>query len=188
LTLSFDFPSAERFIKPQKGGPLQERIAVDLRWVSSEPKTGGPILLDSTVYIDVLQGKTPPEVDDLLRFRKIYHSSVCLSELTHNFGRLDPADSRTMPVLQKLGDTIEKIPRQNLFEPDVDAWGKSGMLAGKLMRLSGVQSGQGDKRKLQNDSLVYLQSRKVGAAVLTRNRRDFDFLNQLIPTGSVIFY
>lgn len=186
--MSFDFSSADRFIKPQKGRPLQERVAAHLRWVRSEPKTGGPILPDATVYIDTLQGKTPPEVDDLLRYRKIYHSSVCLSELTHIFGRLDPTDSRTKQVLQKLGEAVEKIPHQSLFEPDADAWGKSGMLAGKLMRLSGVHTGQGDKRKLQNDSLVYLQSRKVGAAVLTRNRRDFDFLNQLVPTGTVIFY
>lgn len=175
-------------MKPQKGRPLQERASADLRWATTEPKTGVPILLDSTVYVDTLQGKAPPEVDDLLRYRKIFHSSVCLSELTHVFGRLDPADGRTRQVLRKLSEAIEKIPDQNLFEPDVDAWGKSGMLAGKLMRLSGVQSGRDDKRKLQNDSLVYLQSRKVGAAVLTRNRRDFDFLNQLVPSGTVIFY
>ena len=28
----------------------------------------------------------------------------------------------------------------------------------------------------------------LGAAVLTRNRRDFDFLSQLVPTGAAIFY
>ena len=44
------------------------------------------------------------------------------------------------------------------------------------------------ERKLLNDSLIYLQARRISAAVLTRNRRDFDLLNQVAPAGSVIFY
>jgi hypothetical protein len=41
---------------------------------------------------------------------------------------------------------------------------------------------------LLNDSLIYLQARKVGAAILTRNVRDFDLLEQLVPSGTVVFY
>jgi predicted nucleic acid-binding protein len=62
------------------------------------------------------------------------------------------------------------------------------MLAGKALRLAGLPAGKGLERKLLNDSLIYLQARRVGAAVLTRNRRDFDLLNQLDPSGAVIFY
>jgi predicted nucleic acid-binding protein len=188
LILSFELSTAERFIKPQKGDPLHVRERGALRWAAGEPKTGAPILIDTTVYLDALQGKTPGVVDDLLRFRKVFHSSVCLSELTHSFGRLLPTDPRTKVVLQALADTINDIPPQRLFEPDVDAWGKSGMLAGKIMRLAGIQPGRGAERKLQNDSLIYLQACSVGAAVLTRNHRDFDLLNQLVTTGAVIFY
>jgi hypothetical protein len=62
------------------------------------------------------------------------------------------------------------------------------MLAGKVLRLARLPTGQGLERKLLNDSLVYLQGRRIGAAVLTRNRRDFDLLNQLVPTGAAILY
>ncbi len=47
-------------------------------------------MLDTSVYLDVLQARTPDAVDDLLRYRVCYHSAVCLAELTHVFGRLDP--------------------------------------------------------------------------------------------------
>ena len=62
------------------------------------------------------------------------------------------------------------------------------MLAGKALRLGRIPPRQGQERKLLNDSLIYLQARKVGAAILTRNVRDFDLLEQLVPSGTVIFY
>lgn len=188
--MSFDLKSAERRLKPQKdGGRLHERPQGALRWAAQEARTGGPILLDSSVYIDALQGRTPAQVDDLLRYRSIFHSAVCLAELTHAFGRLDPKDPRSRKALSAIAGVIETdIPRHRLFEPDVQAWGEAGMLVGKVLRLGGVPTGKGLERKLLNDSLIYLQARRIGAAVLTRNRRDFDFLNQLEPTGAAIFY
>ena len=62
------------------------------------------------------------------------------------------------------------------------------MLVGKALRLASLPAGKGLESKLLDDCLIYLQARRVGAAVLTRNRRDFDFLNQLEPTGAAIFY
>jgi len=188
--LSFDLGSAERRLKPQKeSAVLRERPRGDLRWAVDEPRTGGPILLDATVYIDVLQGRTPAEVDNLLRFRSVFHSAVCLAELTHAFGRLDPRNPRSAKALTAIAGLIETdIPRHRLFGPDIQTWGEAGMLAGKALRLSGLPAGKGHERQLLNDSLIYLQARRVGAAVLTRNRRDFDFLNQLDATGAAIFY
>lgn len=188
--MSFDLKGAERELKPQKGTVrLQERPRSALRWAANETKTGGPILLDATVYIDTLQAKAPEAVDDLLRYRSVFHSSVCLAELTHAFGRLDPKDPRTRKALASITGVIENdIPRHRLFEPDTRTWGEAGMLAGKALRLAQLPTGQGLERKLLNDSLVYLQARRIGAAVLTRNRRDFDLLNQLAPTGAAILY
>jgi predicted nucleic acid-binding protein len=188
--LSFDLQGAERRLKPQKeSAELRQRSRGDLRWAADEPRTGGPILLDAKVYIDVLQGRTPSDVDNLLRFRSVFHSAVCLAELTHAFGRLDPENPRSAKALTAIAGLIEAdIPRHRLFGPDVQAWGEAGMLAGKALRLAGLPSGKGLERKLLNDSLIYLQARRVGAAVLTRNRRDFDLLNQLDPSGAVIFY
>ena len=188
--MTFDLGAAERTLKPQKGtARLHERPASALRWAAQESKTGGPILIDSTVYIDTLQGKAPAAIDDLLRYRSVFHSAVCLAELTHAFGRLDPQDPRTRKALAAIAGVIEDdIPRHRLFEPDTRIWGEAGMLAGKVLRLAQLPTGQGLERKLLNDSLIYLQAKRIGAAVLTRNRRDFDLLNQLVPTGAAILY
>jgi predicted nucleic acid-binding protein len=181
---------SERALKPQQAsGRLTARAGTALRWAVDEPRAGTPLLLDTTVYIDTLQGRIPSAVDDLLRYRNIFHSAVCLAELTHAFGRLDPANPATKAALAAIAGTIENdIPRHRLFEPDTDSWGKAGMLAGKALRLARIPAGQGQERKLLNDSLIYLQARKVGAAILTRNIRDFDLLEQLVPSGVAIFY
>jgi predicted nucleic acid-binding protein len=186
--LSFDLRGAERALKPQARGSLKARPASELRWAGGEAKAGLPLLIDTTVYLDALQGRTPATVDDLLRYRSIFHSAVCLAELTHAFGRLDPAHSGTRKALAALAGAIDDIPRHRLFAPDTDLWGKAGMLAGKALRLGRIPRGQGQERKLLNDSLIHLQARKVGAAILTRNVHDFDLLEQLVPSAAVIFY
>ena len=186
--MSFDLQKAERALKPQARGALRGRPEEELRWADAETKAGLPLLIDTTVYLDTLQGRTSAAVDDLLRYRSIFHSAVCLSELTHAFGRLDPAHSGTRKALAALGGAIDDIPRHRLFAPDTDLWGKAGKLAGKALRLGRIPRGQDQERKLLNDSLIYLQARKVGAAVLTRNVRDFDLLEQLVPSGAVIVY
>jgi len=188
--LSFDLKASERALKPQQArGPLAVRADATLRWAASEPKAGRPLLIDTNVYIDTLQGKIPAAVDDLLRYRSIFHFAVCLAELTHAFGRLDPGNPVTKAALAAIAGTIDQdIPRHQLFAPDTDIWGKAGMLAGKALRLARIPAGQGAERKLLNDSLIYLQARKVGAAILTRNVRDFDLLEQAAPGGGVVFY
>lgn len=186
--MSFDLQKADRALKPQARGALKARPEDELRWAEGEAKAGAPLLIDTTVYLDALQGRTPAAVDDLLRYRSVFHSAVCLAELTHAFGRLDPAHSGTRKALAALGGAIDDIPRHRLFAPDTDLWGKAGTLAGKALRMGRIPLGQGRAHKLLNDSLIYLQARKVGAAVLTRNVRDFDLLEQLAPSGAVIFY
>ena len=187
--MSFDLKRSERALKAQGAGrPLAPRAERGLRWAENEPKTGVPLLIDTAVYLDTLQGRIPAAVENLLRYRTIFHSAVCLAELTHAFGRLDPARSSTKRVLEAIAGTIDDIPRHRLFAPDTEMWGKAGMLAGKALRLGRIPPGQGQERKLLNDSLIYLQACKVGAAILTRNRHDFDFLEQLVLGGAVIFY
>ncbi|HJT13980.1 MAG TPA: hypothetical protein VJ790_15270 [Dongiaceae bacterium] len=186
--MSFDLRKAERALKPQARGALKARPESELRWVDGEAKAGVPLLIDTTVYLDTLQGRTPAAVDDLLRYRSIFHSAVCLAELTHAFGRLDLARSATQQALAALAGAIDDIPRHRLFAPDIDLWGKAGMLAGKALRLGCIPSGQSQERKLLNDSLIFLQALKVGAAVLSRNVGDFELLEQLMPSGAVVFY
>ncbi|RWX58802.1 hypothetical protein EOA24_37970 [Mesorhizobium sp. M2A.F.Ca.ET.039.01.1.1] len=149
---------------------------------------GGPLFLDTSVYLDVLQGRSPVEVDKLLTYRLCHHSSVCLSELTHTFGRLDPKHGSTKAVLETVEATVEDIPAHRLHAPDAAIWGQAGVLAGLLSRLSNLPKGEGHERRFVNDALVFLQARQLGANVLTGNVRDFDLLTQILPTGRIILY
>jgi hypothetical protein len=111
---------------------------------------------------------------------------VCLSELTHLFGRLNPADPRTEGALDVMARTIRDIPAHRLIAPDAEMWGTGGILAGILFRLGQYRAGA--ERKCLNDALVYLQGRKLGWPVVTGNIEDFDLLNQLVPDGRILPY
>jgi hypothetical protein len=187
--LGFDLSETIRSLKPQKRvGTLERRPDEDLPWVADEPAIGGALFLDTSVYLDVLQGRSPVEVDRLLTYRLCHHSAVCLSELTHAFGRLDPKHAATKAVLETIAATVEDIPEHRLHAPDTAIWGQAGVLAGLLFRLSNLPKGEGHERRFVNDAIVFLQARQLGAGVLTGNVRDFDFLSQIIPSGRVILY
>ncbi|RWD54165.1 MAG: type II toxin-antitoxin system VapC family toxin [Mesorhizobium sp.] len=187
--MGFDLSETLRSLKPQKHtGTLERRADEDLPWVADEPAIGGPLFLDTSVYLDVLQGRSPVEVDKLLTYRLCHHSSVCLSELTHTFGRLDPKHGSTKAVLETVEATVEDIPAHRLHAPDAAIWGQAGVLAGLLSRLSNLPKGEGHERRFVNDALVFLQARQLGANVLTGNVRDFDLLTQILPTGRIILY
>jgi predicted nucleic acid-binding protein len=70
--------------------------------------------------------------------------------------------------------------------PDTDIWREAGVLSGALARLQGYRKDQ--RRRILNDALLFASARKYGCAVLTRNLIDFDFLQQLDPSGRVLFY
>jgi len=152
--------------------------------VTAESGPGPELLLDTSLYIDVLQGRTPPELDRLLTFRILNHSSVALAELTHLFGRLDPAHPGTRAALRALGDTLGDIPPHRLTSPSVRAFGEAGILAGLAARLTGRAHGA----ELLNDAVLLLHAAETGRTLLTRNVGDFDALQQLEPSAEVLFY
>ena len=118
-----------RRLKPHKRlEQLTRRTDSELASASDEPLIGGALILDTSVYLDVLQGRTPDAVDELLTYRVCHHSAVCLAELTHVFGRLDPAHPSTSEVLQTVRDVIEDIPRHRLQAPDSAMWGEAESL------------------------------------------------------------
>ncbi len=154
--------------------------------VQSPVAAGAELLLDTCVYIDVLQGRTPARMDELLQVRIINHSTICLSEMTHLFGRLDPAHAGTKGVLREIRHAIEDMPDHRLSSPSEAAMGEAGMLAGLVSRLLGM--GRSERPLLLNDASLYLQALERGWTVLTRNVRDFDCFDQLLPANKVLFY
>jgi hypothetical protein len=140
--LGFNVDAAVRWPKHQRRGrPVRRRQDAELTWVDGVPAMGSPILLDSSVYIDTLQGRSTAALDALITSRTCNHSTVCLAELTHAYGRLSPEDTRTAAALKIIGQTMRDIPAHRLIAPDANHWGSAGMLAGALFRL-GVLRGR----------------------------------------------
>jgi len=154
--------------------------------VSEMIEAGPELLLDTCVYIDAMRDRMPETVNKLLAARIINHSGVALAELTHLFGRLDPRDHRSERVLGEIFGVISDVPAHRLNAPSLKALGEAGILAGLASRLAGIESGR--EQSLLNDAVLYLQAVEQGYTLLTRNIREFDWFDQLLPTGCVLLY
>ena len=144
------------------------------------------LLLDTTVYIDQLQGKLPREVELSLRASSLWHSTVTECELSALAGLLNPTRPDSARAIDEVLASIEQRPSHRILNPDRETWQEAGVLAGLLARLQ--QYGKADQRRALNDALILLSAAKAGLAVLTRNIADYDLLTQLAPRGSVVFY
>jgi predicted nucleic acid-binding protein len=184
--LSFDIASALRRIKPQRRmARLARRPDAVLPFLAADTRPGPPLLLDTCVYVDILQRRAPSTMRGLLDASLVNHSAVVLGELTHLFGRLDPREADTAKVLARLADAVRGVPDHRLLSPSRRAFGEAGMLAGLMARLTGEEA---DPSARSNDCILYLQAIEAGCVLLTRNIRDFDFLDQLLPASRLLFY
>ena len=166
---------------------MPRRDDADLDFADSAAWFGPALLLDTCVYVDTLEGSVPPPVEHLLRARRLMHLSAVLGELSHNFGRLNPAHPNTSAHLAALTGVLSDIPPHRI-EDSVSAGVvmEAGILAGLVFRLGGFQPGQ--EVAALNDATIYLHALERGYVVLTRNLRDFDLMNQIMPSGRVLFY
>lgn len=144
------------------------------------------MLLDTCVYIDQMQDRSPRILDDLIALRQVNHSTVAIQELMHVVGALDPLDARTAGVIAEIGQQIKAMPPHRIFAPDVEVLGRGALLSGILSRLQGYER-DARLRALQ-DCVLFLQAQKLGLVVLTANVGDYDILLQLIPAGRALFY
>jgi predicted nucleic acid-binding protein len=183
----FDLSGSLRRLKPEKHtSPLNRRNDTELTFVEDEPLAGAPLLLDSTVYIHVLTGKTPAKVDQLLQVRTLNHSAVVVGELTNRLGARIPRNSKEVQARAKLLTAINEIPEHRVLTPTALGWGEAGVISGVIARLGGYASGR--TQDDLNDALIFLQARAQGLAVLTANVGHFDRLQQLLPEVRVLFY
>lgn len=183
-----DLSRSLRRLRPsQFSGSRRRRADADLTFAAEASLAGPPLLLDTCVYIDILEGTAPVVVDRLLQARTCIHLSLVLGELSHNFGRLDPNHPHTREHLAELEAVIHDIPPHRI-DQDISAGVvlEAGILAGLVYRLGGFQPGQETSALV--DTALYLQSLETGCVVLTANLRDFDFMQQILPAGRVLFY
>ena len=187
LILSSDFQATLRRLKPGKHrDAFKPRAESELDFLGSAKYRPAKLLYDTTVYIDILQGHFPQDGERMLRATEAWHSPVTEAELAAACGRLDPAHPGTRQIVEKITKVIERRSTYRTIIPDSDVWREAGILAGTLVRLQGYGKDHG--RRILNDALLFASARKFGCAVLTRNVTDFDFLQQLDPSGRVLFY
>ena len=185
--MSSDLRSILRRLKPDKHRQqLKPRALSQLPFVDGSRKIPAKLLYDTTVYIDILQDRFPQEADLVLRATDAWHSPVTEAEMIALCGLLDPARPETSKVVEEIMGVIERRPAHRTIVPDRQVWAEAAMLSGLLARLQNYSSV--DRRRTILDALLFASAKKYGLTVLTRNRNDFDFLQQLDPAGKVLFY
>jgi predicted nucleic acid-binding protein len=183
--------SLQRY-KPEKHArPLQRRPDSELDFLETiglEAIRVKPakLLYDTTVCIDVLQGRFPVTGQLMLRAVEAWHSPVTEAELASGVGLLDPSHPKTRRLIDEIAGVLDRRPIQRTVAPDAAIWREAGILSGTLARLLGLDKAQ--RRRLLNDALLFVTARRHGCTLLTRNVSDFDFMQQLEPAGRVLFY
>jgi hypothetical protein len=165
---------------------LRYRDRTALPFDASRIPLQAPLLLDATVYVDALKGKLPAEVRALLAGRQVLHGAPALAELALAIGRLDPHDPRTAAAIGPIQETLARVPPVRTAVPGAACWIEAAVLAGTLARTQGIP--RADRRKLQNDALLFLMAEETRAVLVSRNLRDLDLLLQMKPEVQVLLY
>ncbi len=182
----FDFDGARRWARSDPQKTLARRTDDELPFINSSRIAGQGLLLDTCVYIDQMQDRSPLLMDDLIARRQVNHSAVAIQELMHAAAVLNPSDARTAGVIAQIGKQIKAVPAHRIFVPDIEVLGRAALLSGILSRIQGY--GEDGKLRALQDCVLFLQARKLGFAVLTANVNDYDILLQLVPEGRALFY
>jgi hypothetical protein len=183
---AFDFDAARRWARFDAQKTLARRDDDELPFVKAGLTGGQGLLLDTCVYIDQMQDRSPLVLEDLIAQRQVNHSTVAIQELMHTVGVLDRSDRRTAGVIAEIGGQIKAMPAHRIFAPDMEVLGRAALLSGILCRLQGY--GKDGKLRALQDCVLFLQAQRLGLVVLTANIGDYDILRQLIPAGRVLFY
>lgn len=185
--MTLDLGGALRRWKPDKRlRQLRPRPADELLSPADAPAARIPLLLDTNVYIADAAGRLPSAAEALVDRALLFHSSVCLSELAVGIANGDPRHRQWSRIRDHYVDVIEAIPPTRILVPDRETWVDAGILAGILARLQGLQPFQ--RKDVLNDALIFLTASRHGLPVLTSNRDEFDYLEQLAPGGLVYHY
>jgi predicted nucleic acid-binding protein len=176
-----------RRLRPERVRRLTPRGGSGLARLDEEAvRRRAPVLLDTTVYVDVLRETADPMLAAALRSCPLWHCTVSIGELARGLGAADP-DRRGYQRRRDLTAAyVARIPEHRVIGPDREAFELAGIASGTLARVLGLDAAA--LARHGNDALLFFAARKHGLAVLTRNARDFDLLQQLDPEGKVLVY
>src|SRR5947207_10936369 len=89
LSLSSSFHGSLRRLKPEKHrAKVRPREESELDFLGTSGRRPAKLLYDTTVYIDILQGRFPQQAEAMLRAPEAWHSPVTEAELAATCGML----------------------------------------------------------------------------------------------------
>ncbi|WP_158595950.1 type II toxin-antitoxin system VapC family toxin [Oleomonas cavernae] len=144
------------------------------------------MLLDSSVYVDGIHGNLPADLNDEIGQRALVHSSVVAAELAWAIGALDPLHPQTPQNRESIEQVIRRMIAGNIVVPNAVDWIDAALLAATLSRRQTFDKDH--RRKALNDALIFYQARQAGAVLVTRNTKDFDLMDQIVPGTQMLFY
>lgn len=167
--------------------PLVRRKIADLNFDAGAVRAAGmPLVLDTNTIVAALKGKLPPPVRALVALSRALASSVVAGEITQRFHNLDPKDPRTRDVRARIGLVLEEMSRIEALVPTHDDWRLANAVLASLGRRAKFDRVR--RRALLADALIHVSARHAGACVVTANTRDFDYLEQALPGGRVLYF
>jgi len=123
------------------------------------------LVLDTSVYIPFINlGIAHPTIEIHQGHPLIYMSAVVMEELYA--GALDAS---SVKLLDKMFDTFSSMSR--LVIPNAMDWQKAGRVVAQLGKKYGFK--KMFLARITNDILIAATARKIGAAIVTNNRKDF---------------
>ena len=147
--------------------------------------TGRPMLVpDTNIYIMSAAGTLPEPARRLVEISLLFHCSVCLAELATGIANFDPSNSGWRAVRDHYCALFDAVPDSRLLTPDDRVWLEAGVIAGTLARTQNFQKHQ--RKECLNDALIYLTATRAGLPVLTANRDEFDFIQQIVAGGQFV--
>ena len=129
------------------------------------------VVLDTNLYIDWIQAGLHEDL--VLESPSLrYMSTVVLLEL--RAGAFTP---ETRDAVDRLHTTFSRTRR--LLSPTPETFWQVGHILQELQQHFGYDIKK--RFRLVNDCLIALSSRQIGAVVYTRNKRDFEAIQQVSP-------
>jgi len=123
------------------------------------------VICDTSVYIPFInQGIAHPIFSYKSISPVLYMSAVVLSELYSG-----AHDSQSIKLLDKLYHTFQNVGR--LIVPDGSDWQQTGRIIAKMKKKYGFETKY--LARIQNDILIACSARKIGAFIVTQNKKDF---------------
>lgn len=171
---------------PSSSHPLHRRPRTALHFDPRAVGPDDPILLDTTVYIDALQGGLPIPMQALVASRIVLHSAVAVAEMALSAAYLRPDHPSTPQNRLAITATLDRIPLSQVLPPSPATWIEASILAGTVAQTQARDAS--DRRALLNDALLLLGAEEAGAVLVSRNIADIDLLLQLRPTARALLY